>query len=45
MEVSIGDRVWTANKKYLDGTRLRASPQRDDFNGQSVLNDVQVVVV
>ena len=43
--VVAGEKAWTANKKYLDGTRLRASPEYGDFNGMSILNDVKVAVI
>ena len=43
--VVAGEKARTANKKYLDGTRLRASPEYGDFNGMSILNDVKVAVI
>jgi hypothetical protein len=42
----VGETAWAVNPYYVDGTRLRNGPEREaEFNGQSVLNDAEVVVL
>jgi hypothetical protein len=41
-----GEKAWSVNPHYVDGTRLRDGPEREaEFNGQSVLNDAEVEVL
>ena len=41
----MGDRAFMLNTDYFDGTRLRARPHADEFNGQFVPNDQQVEIL